>query len=349
MQTLWAKALRMAAAGAGLLLGVRYVLPLVMPFLAGSLLALGAQPLVGLLNRRCRLPRGLASGIGVGLTIGLLMLTVLTLFGLLIRELSTLAGALPELEAGVRSGMGAVSRWMLRLAERAPEGIRTLLSQGVTEFFTGGSALLDRVTDFLLRLASGILSRAPGGALSAATAVISAFMISAKLPEMRTALRRLVPAEKRDAIGTGLRGVKTALAGWLKAQVRLSGVTFGIAAGGLLLLGMHRALLWAALVAVVDALPVLGSGAVLVPWSLVCFLQGESLRAFALLGIYAAAAVTRSVMEPRLVGRQLGLDPLVTLICLYAGYKLLGMAGMLLAPMLAVAATRMASSGKAES
>ena len=87
-------------------------------------------------------------------------------------------------------------------------------------------------------------------------------------------------------------------------------------------------------------LPVLGTGTVLIPWSMVCFLQEDTFRALGLLGIYVFISLLRSVLEPRFVGKQLGLDPLVTLIAIYAGYRLWGLPGMLLAPILAVAATQ---------
>ena len=138
-----------------------------------------------------------------------------------------------------------------------------------------------------------------------------------------------------------LRRLKHTLGGWLKAQLKLSGITFTVATTGLFLLQIPYAPLWGALIALVDAFPVLGTGAVLVPWSLVSFLQGDHLLAFGLLGLYAAAAVTRTVLEPRLVGKQLGLDPLVTLMALYAGFKLFGLLGMILAPMLAVTTTQL--------
>ena len=93
--------------------------------------------------------------------------------------------------------------------------------------------------------------------------------------------------------------------------------------------------------ALVDAFPILGTGAILVPWSILSFLQGDTLPAFGLLGLYAAAALVRSILEPRFLGKHLGLDPLVTLMALYAGYRLWGILGMILAPMLAVAATQL--------
>lgn len=95
--------------------------------------------------------------------------------------------------------------------------------------------------------------------------------------------------------------------------------------------------------ALVDAVPVLGTGTVLLPWSLILFLQGDNARSIGLLGLYGVISLTRSVLEPKLVGRELGLDPLVTLFALYAGYKLWGIGGMILSPLLAVTAIQLVS------
>ena len=94
----------------------------------------------------------------------------------------------------------------------------------------------------------------------------------------------------------------------------------------------------AAVVALVDAVPVLGTGTVLLPWALFSLLQRQHLRSIGLLLTYAAAFLTRTILEPKLVGRHIGLDPLLTLIFLYLGYRFWGIFGMLLAPMLAAAA-----------
>ena len=123
--------------------------------------------------------------------------------------------------------------------------------------------------------------------------------------------------------------------------MKLSLVTFSLMAAAFLILRIPHGLLWAVLVSLVDAFPILGTGAVLIPWSLVSFLQGDRTLAFALLGLYAGVTVVRSVLEPRFLGKQLGLDPLVTLVALYAGYRLWGIGGMIIAPILAVAATQL--------
>lgn len=344
MNPLLRKLLTLAVLLLGIAFGIRYLLPLVFPFLLGGALALAAEPIVRFGCNRLHLPRPVAAGIGVSMSFAFLAMVILMLAALLLRELRMLAGILPGLEDSIRSGMQSMSSWLLELAAKAPGGMAAVLTRNINDFFSGGSAMLDQVTGYLLRLASGILSQVPGRAVSFGTAIIASFMISAKLPKLRSLVRSRLNVQKLQPILDTLRRLKASLSGWLKAQLKLSVITFSVATSGLLLLHVPYAPLWAVLIALVDAFPILGTGAILVPWSLVSFLQGDRLLAFGLLGLYAAAAVTRTVLEPRLVGKQLGLDPLVTLIALYAGFKLFGLLGMILAPMLAVTTTQLLNS-----
>ena len=329
-------------------LTVQYLLPLILPFLLGATLAVAAEPMVRFFCEKVHLPRAISAALGVSMSFALLGLTVLILCGLVFRQLQVLTGILPNIEQTLRSGMETLSGWLLHLAGQAPGSLRESLTVNVEHFFSNGSALLEKVTGYVLHLASGILSRLPNGALAFVTGLISSFMISAKLPKIRKKVKQRFPSEKRQPWMDTLKSIKIVLLGWLKAQVKLSGVTFGIMALSFLLLRIPYGLLWAFLVALLDAFPILGTGAVLVPWSLVSFLQGDTLRAFGLLGTYAVVTVTRTVLEPRLVGRQLGLDPLVTLVCFYAGFRLWGILGMILAPMLAVVAVQLTGEKKPE-
>lgn len=326
----------------GLFVFARFLLPLFLPFLLGAGLAVAAEPLVGFLCRRLHVRRGLATAVGITMSFSLLAMVILVLCAFLIRELRALAGILPELEEPLYAGMNTASAWLRNLAGQAPGELGRVLTQNVDSFFSGGNALLRKAADFLLKLASGILSHVPDSALGLATGIISSFMISAKLPKIRQLLHQKLPQDRLEPVLSASRRLKSVLGGWLKAQVKLSGVNFLLILVGLFLLGVSHAPLWALLTALVDAFPILGTGAILVPWSIVSFLQGDRLLAFGLLGLYAAAALTRSVLEPKLLGKHLGLDPLVTLIALYIGYRLWGIGGMILAPILAVAATQLA-------
>jgi predicted PurR-regulated permease PerM len=149
-------------------------------------------------------------------------------------------------------------------------------------------------------------------------------------------LAALMPDSWRQWAAGAFRHIKSAVGGWLIAQGKLAVLTFLVCWGGLWLLGISYAPLWAGVVALVDAVPLLGSGLVLVPWSLVAFLQGNNTKGLGLLSTFGAAFLLRTVLEPRLVGKQIGLDPLVTLIALYLGFRLGGFWGLILSPVLAI-------------
>ena len=330
-----------AIALCGIFLFFRYLLPLLLPFVLGAGLAITAEPLVYFLCNRMHLKRPLATGIGISSAVSFLTLLVMMLCAFIIRELRNLAGILPELEGMFRSGVDTADRFLQDLAQKAPGELGTILTRNVDAIFTGGDGLFRKMADFLLKLASGILSHVPGSALGLGAGIISSFMISAKLPKIRAWLKSRIPATQVAPALSALHRLKDALWGWLKAQLKLSSVTFALSLTGFFLLRIPHAPLWALLVALVDAFPILGTGTVLVPWSIVSFLQGDHFLAFGLLGLYAAAALIRSVLEPRFLGKQLGLDPLVTLIALYAGFQVWGIGGMILAPILAVVATQL--------
>ena len=322
-------------------LTMKYLLPLLSPFLLGALLALAAEPMVGFLCRRLHMPRVVSTAISVSMAFCFLAMLLLMLCAFALRQLKNLAGILPDLETAARTGLALVQTRLLDLAARAPKGIRPLLEDNVRTLLADSGNLLGKLTAWLLGLAGSILAHVPDSALGLGTAILSAFLISAKLPQIRKWLLRRIPRQQLRSALESARRMRKVLGRWLLAQGKLMSITFAIVAAGLTLLRIPSGMLWAVLVALVDALPILGTGTVLVPWSVVCFLQGDTPRALGILGIYITAALIRSMLEPKLLGKHLGLDPLVTLIALYSGYRLWGVGGMSLAPLLTVAAIQL--------
>ena len=322
-------------------LTMKYLLPLLSPFLLGALLALAAEPMVGFLCRRLHMPRVVSTAISVSMAFCFLAMLLLMLCAFALRQLKNLAGILPDLETAARTGLALVQTRLLDLAARAPKGIRPLLEDNVRTLLADSGNLLGKLTAWLLGLAGSILAHVPDSALGLGTAILSAFLISAKLPQIRKWLLRRIPRQQLRSALESARRMRKVLGRWLLAQGKLMSITFAIVAAGLTLLRIPSGMLWAVLVALVDALPILGTGTVLVPWSVVCFLQGDTPRALGILGIYITAALIRSRLEPKLLGKHLGLDPLVTLSALYIGYRLWGVGGMILAPLLTVAAIQL--------
>ncbi len=325
-----------AAGFLGAWLFFRYLFPLFLPFFLGFLLALAAEPAVKAGTRLLRLPRWAATGLGVSFTLIFLIGLVGILGAALVKELGIFANRLPDVQVTLEETSQRLRLMLENAAENSPEGIRPLVSRTVSRLFSSGSAFIDQATGRLPGTLTAFLSRIPDGALGVGTGLLSSFMLSARLPKLKIALNERFP-KLQTKILPALNRVKDALLGWLKAQAKLAGITYCIVSLGLVILQVPYGPLWAIVIAIVDAVPVLGTGTILIPWSIVCLFQQKALRSVGLLCIYAAAVLTRTTLEPRLVGRHLGLDPLVTLLALYLGYRFWGISGMLLAPMLAAA------------
>ena len=214
--------LAVAGVAAGVYFALRFALPVGLPFLLGAAVALGAEPLVGLLNRRAKLPRWTASGIGV-LTVMLLLAAVLVLLiALLIRQAGNLTKVLPD---PVQTGLSSLQGWLTELSARAPVGVRPVLQASVDNLFSGSGAAMERMTDTVITMASGILSKVPDSALSISTGVLAAFMISARLPKLRGMLKNWLPQAFREKYLPAILELKHSVGGWLLAQLKLSGVT----------------------------------------------------------------------------------------------------------------------------
>ena len=313
---------------------IRFFLPLFSPFLLGALLAFSAEPMVHFLHKRLHVPRSISAGIGVSMAFTLLTMALLCLCALVLRELKRLGTVLPDLEQTTKTGFSLIQNWLLQLSSHTPESLQPLLQQNLNRFFADGAALLDKAIGYLLGLAGSFLSQLPDSALGLGTAVISAFLISARWPHLRRYAFRKIPKQWLHRLLAFGKQTRQILGGWFTAQCKLTGTSFVILFLGLVILRIPHALLWASIICLVDTFPVLGTGTVLLPWSLVSLLQADTPRAIGLASVYVVVTLSRSMLEPKFLGRHLGLDPLVTLMALYAGFRLWGLGGMILAPLL---------------
>ena len=318
---------------AAALLSMRYLLPLALPFLVGLAVAWIAEPLARFLSRRAKFPRTLATGAAIG-GVYLLLLGLVYLLGrLALQEMDHLASGLPGMVEGLDQAAGRVQGWLYHLAQDAPERLQPGLEESITQLFSNGSALAEGAVSRVLGAASQIIVTLPDTFVFLGTAVVSSFMISAQLRPFL--LGKLPPAWSQRILPV-LQNLRVNLGGWFRAQCKLMGLTFLLLTIGFLILRVEFPLLLGALIALVDALPMLGTGTILVPWGLLVLLQGQTALGLGLIALYGVTALTRSILEPRMVGHQLGLNPLLTLVALYMGYRLWGILGMILAPVLTI-------------
>lgn len=319
---------------------MRFLLPITLPFALGLYLALAAEPGVRWIHGRLKLPRQAASALSVSAVFVLTTTVLFLLAGALMRQLTRLQDVLPQLEAAAKQGLALLQQWIGTLAEKLPDGLHDALDRVLDSSFSGGGLLSQQMMDKLPKMATGLLGRLSSGLFGLLTGIISGYMLSGRLPKIKALLRARLPESWRQCYLPALEQMRKALGGWILAEMKLAGVAFILLLAGFWILGIGNSLVLAGLITIVDAFPVLGVGTVLIPWSAICLLQADYARGFGILGLYAAIWLIRSVLEPKLVGKGLGLDPLVTLVVIYAGWRLFGIVGMLLAPILAMMVTQ---------
>ena len=326
LRLLWAGLVTAAA-----WLGLRWVLPWLAPFLAAGVLAWLLEPAVRTLEARCRLPRRwgaalCAAGAAVLLTAGAALLAWRLWY-----ELTLLAGRLPALLAVADEWARSAERWLYRLLVALPDQLREPVRQAAEEGAGWVLALPGWLGERILPWAAKLVTGLPEAGLFLFTMFLGSYYILSGKPGLRRAAEQL-PPDWRHRLTRWRRAVRRAAGSWLRMQGVLMLLTFGQLAVGLLLLGVGPGVLLAGLIALVDALPVLGSGVVLVPWGLAALLTGSTLRGLGLLGLFLLITLVRSALEPRLMGKRAGLPPLAALLCLYLGFRAFGVPGMLLAP-----------------
>jgi sporulation integral membrane protein YtvI len=207
--------------------------------------------------------------------------------------------------------------------------LRTALDALAEALYTLPTLLSQSVFDAASRLAQ----YSPDMLLFAVTFGIGTYFFSASFPRVLAFLQNQLPEEtQRRLEGLG-RDLKGSFSGLLRSQLWLMGLTFLELLLAFLLLRVQNPAALAVVTALVDALPVFGTGTVLLPWALYCLLLGESGRAMGLALTWIAVNLVRSAAQAKLLGDQIGLDPLASLIAVYVGWKLGHVWGMLLCPL----------------
>ena len=326
-------------------LAFRYALGIALPFLLAWLLSRLVKPAVGAITRRTRLPRSACAAALVILTVGGFAWLVIGGARRGIRELSTLAEGLAADTGGLVTAIEGALERARSLSSRIPFLRHFENTPGYEDFCARLDGLVE---EGVSRLVTGITARLPDAAMTVAGWVPEAFIFitvmllacyyfSADDGRIGRAISafilRLTPASLRDRMPPLGRRLRRLGKQYLRACLLLGLLTFLQMFIGLAILGIPYAFLFALLIAVVDFLPLLGTGIILIPWAVVSLLLGEIKLGIGLLVLYAVSSVVRQILEPKLIGEGLGLHPLLSLVSMYAGLRLFGVWGMILAPL----------------
>ncbi len=329
----------------GLYLFFRFLLPCLAPFILAFLTAALCEPVVRILTERLHLRRGVASAICVLVVLssllGFFMLVVVRLIdeGVgLIMELPRLASGLPDILSKLESSLR-------RAMENAPQGAQNYMNDALLAIGDRAAQLPAALSQKALGWLSRTAAAAPATLLFLATFAIGSFFISCGFEGIMRFLRRQIPQNALVTAGNVKRDLLDGLGRWLRAELTLMAITFAILTAAFSLMKVEYAVVIALLTAIIDALPVFGSGVVLLPWALVSLLSGSPGRALTLTITWLVATLSRSCLEPKLIGDQFGVSPAAALLAMYAGFKLTGVVGMVLFPFILMMLNQMNTKG----
>ncbi len=331
---LWARLAIRAAIFVGLLLVVFLagppLLPLCMPFLLALFFTWLTEPLLRFFHTRCKLPRGVGAILLILLLTGALGGVVAALVWRGWTELSALLENWEDLWYTFQHGYFQLShtmdKWLAYLPQQTQETIW---------------GLSDRLLAWLEELVYSLAPRTTSAVRSISSFVlaflfflIAWFFTAADYPHLRQLAHQRLPASVRRIAHQGKSAFGAAFGGYVKAEVLVSlGVT-AILLVGFLLMGQPYWVLLAVVLGILDFIPIIGSGTVMVPWGIALLALGHWERGLAMLAVWGVVCLFRRMVEPKIVGDQTGLHPLLSLFAIYVGMKIGGVLAMILAPVL---------------
>lgn len=333
-----------AAALGGIWLSVRFLLPWAAPFLvAFALAALLEVPVRSMVRHGWR--RSIAAGV---LSLSLLALLIWALFALTAKGFSAasdLARQAPELMASLARSMEQLEAGILAYIDAAPAGVEEYLKtalDAVADILYGLPAL---ISQSVLDIVGKAAQASPDFLLFTVTAGIGTYFISASFPKTTAFVAAQLPESFRRRLSGLGQDLKGSFGGFIRAQLILMAMTFFELLLAFLIMDVKAAGGLAAITALVDALPVFGTGIVLVPWAVYSLLLGDMARGLGLLICWGVVNLVRSCTQAKLLGDQIGLNPIASLIAVYVGWQVWHVWGMLLFPILFVSLQQLNDKG----
>lgn len=317
-------------------LSFRYLLPLVIPFLIAYIFALGLRPSALWLEKKCRIAiKGRTFSLPLSVIGGAEIVVLMTGFGFLFyvgarklcMEAALLFDSLPKLIQGLDEWLTGNCFWLERLF-RLPDGCVVKLAR---EILTGGGAALKgQAMPFLMVNSMTIIKCLVRVMVFTVILFIATILSLQEMEDIRTRRDHSMFRYEFAMLGNRLMTVGSA---WLKTQGIIMLCTMGICTVGLFFMGNPYSILLGMGIGLLDALPIFGTGTILIPWMLAALFTQNWLYATGLFLIYILCYFLRQIMEARIMSGKVGLTPLEALASMYIGLKLFGLLGFILGPM----------------
>lgn len=300
------------------------------PFIIALLLAFLLEPAVRRICAHGRIKRGYAALIALLGVYGILGLLIFALLNRLHTELVNLSLAFPSYNQIV-TYLSAQIQLVQHYINLNPK-VRDVVFNSTQDIFSHLQSWASYSSVLLLKAAAAL----PGTFAVVLVAIIATYFFSADFPRVKSFFQSLFPRKWKGNVRLVSLELGSALYGFLRAEATLIGITMVLTTTGLLLLGLSYAFTVGVLSGLLDLLPVVGTASLYVPWVIWSLITGKVAFGIKLAIMWVIAVAVRQILEPKLLSKSIGLDPLPTLISMYVGLKLFGGWGLLLGPSIIV-------------
>jgi sporulation integral membrane protein YtvI len=314
---------------------ITYILFYIGPFVAGFLISLIISPLVGFLQRKLRIARSVTTIFLIIVIILLVAIAASSLFNQIVKEAAYLSETLEPTVEELRKLFNDLESRFENFMSFMPDEFYIDFNEMVNQILAILTSILG---DFTMRISVGLVTGIPMLVLNMFICLISAFFFTKDKKLISESINKSLPEWLKTRLHTIQKGLLSAIGGYIRAQLTRMSVIAAVSILGLAILGYPYAVIIGIVIALFDSLPMIGTGIVLWPWAAISLLSGNYAFALGLILINVTCFVARQLLEPKVLGQQIGLHPLLVLAGIYVGLQVFGVFGLFLGPVLLVIA-----------
>ncbi|SMB94018.1 sporulation integral membrane protein YtvI [Desulfonispora thiosulfatigenes DSM 11270] len=311
---------------------VYVILGALSPFILAVILAILVDPIVKFFVLKIKLPRSLSVIISLMLIFGIIILLLIMLSSHLIIELKELSDVLSNLSNDFMN-LG----WKIVQDVRAfisnnplPVDVRKAIEENISGIIESVKSFLGASSEWLI----SFLAKLPIIITIALVSFVATYFISKDKDNIYNFFIKMIPIEWIKPLNKIIGTMTSALFGFLRAQAILISVTTILTIIGLSILGLDYSFSVGVLTGIFDLIPILGPGAIFIPWAIWNLIVGKTKFAIALIILYAIIVIIRQMIEPKVLSHSIGLHPLATLMAIFIGLRLLGVIGLFVGPII---------------
>lgn len=310
---------------------LKYALGWALPFLIAFGISLIADPIINIFTNKLRWKRSIAST----LVVALILILAVFLVGLLSTTLFVeVKGVFSNIDLYLNQIVAYVQELPAKYGHLFDGKVSTIINECIDflQNYDYSNLLSGSLGSGALKYAGSLISSLPSALVFLIVTIVATFFMSASFPVIKSFIMRQFNERTRELILDVKHYFVTTIFKYLKSYFILWMITFAELSVAFLIFGFKPPITLAFVISLVDILPILGVGTVLIPWFVVELVMGNPIRAIIIICIYLVITVVRQTLEPKIIGDHVGLLPIVTLFCIYIGLQLFGVLGMFMLP-----------------